>query len=128
LGGQRVPIEINLLHLSSQVDGVITLYDFYEKSDSFVIVMERPPSSQDLFDYITDHGALPESEARGYFQQILRIVMDLHAAGVVHRDIKDENILIDTTTSKLKLIDFGSGALYTDSAYFEFEGNQLRLL
>jgi len=90
--------------------------------------MERPDSTQDLFDYITDRGALPEAEASDLFRQVVRIVVDLHAAGVVHRDIKDENILIDVTTNKLKLIDFGSGALLNDDEYTEFEGIYLSSL
>ena len=125
---QLIPIEVSLLQKSSEVDGVIQLYDFFEKSDSFVIVMERPETSQDLFDYITDRGAVPETEARGFFRQVVEMVIGLHAAGVTHRDIKDENLLVDLTTKSLRLIDFGSGALLNDGDYFEFEGEQLDLL
>ena len=91
-------------------------------TDSYVIVMERPLRSQDLFDYITGKGHLGESEARRFFREIVEAVGGCEEAGVFHRDLKDENILVDKDTGNLKIIDFGSGTVLKNGAYTTYDG------
>ncbi|ORX54128.1 kinase-like protein [Hesseltinella vesiculosa] len=66
--------------------------------------------SCDLFECIEQHQAFPEPLAKYVFRQIVECVSYLDTWGVCHRDIKDENIVIDANY-QVKLIDFGSAVL-----------------
>ena len=41
MDGQKVPLEVQLLKMVSDIDGVVQLLDYFEKSDSFVVVVDR---------------------------------------------------------------------------------------
>ncbi|KAJ3331829.1 hypothetical protein HDU76_002077 [Blyttiomyces sp. JEL0837] len=64
-------------------------------------------SSQDLFDCIERNPRMSEPVICGIFKQIVDAVGYLHSKGFVHRDIKDENVIIDDRM-QVKLIDFGA--------------------
>ena len=120
----NVPLEVALMQRVNDVPGVIKLITYFDTSDKFYVVMERF-NSKDLFDFITDQGPLPEHMTRELFMQLVDTVIKCHEKGVVHRDIKDENILIDVNTFKIKLIDFGSGALLQEGVYHKFMGTRV---
>lgn len=61
----------------------------------------------DLFECIEAHAHLPESTVFLIFSQILDAVLYLRHRGLVHRDLKDENIVINEAY-RVKLVDFGS--------------------
>ena len=131
INGEKVPLEICLLRKASHIPGVIKLIAWFEHVDCFIIVIERPEAVKDLFDYITERKAIPEPEARYLFRQVVDIVRQCHAAGVIHRDIKDENLLISTDIQGrkvLKLIDFNSGAFLKDHIYTDFDEGEFRCL
>ena len=121
-----VPIEVGLLYKVSGVEGVLQLYQFCERDTSFVYILERPENSMNLYDYLfgQQKRVVDEQVARKYFGQIIRMVVGCFQRGVLHRDIKLENILVDLDNIEtVKLIDFGCGAFLNEwDHYEEFKG------
>lgn len=127
LDGKRIPLEIALMLRVSHVKNCIKIFDYVEQTHCFIIVMERLESYKDLFDFITEKGSLNENSVREYFKQIVKTIIEIYNLGVLHRDIKDENILIDLKTGQLKLIDFGAGTFFTNknSIFTDFQGTRV---
>uniref|UniRef100_A0A0R3RME4 Serine/threonine-protein kinase 1 n=1 Tax=Elaeophora elaphi TaxID=1147741 RepID=A0A0R3RME4_9BILA len=87
--------------------------------------MERPQQCLDLFDLISIYGYLDEDIARSIFAQILNTTCLLYSTyGIIHRDIKDENIIINMLTGEAILVDFGAAALISEACIKEFQGTR----
>mmetsp|Transcript_4423 Transcript_4423/g.10249 ORF Transcript_4423/g.10249 Transcript_4423/m.10249 type:complete len:735 (-) Transcript_4423:225-2429(-) len=71
------------------------------------IVLELYPNG-DLFDFVTKHGAMKEADAVEVMLGLLSALAHLHNLGLVHRDVKCENILL--AESGVVLADFGIAA------------------
>eukprot|EP01007_Sphenomonas_quadrangularis_P003898 NODE_86_length_2212_cov_84.991216_g64_i0.p1 GENE.NODE_86_length_2212_cov_84.991216_g64_i0~~NODE_86_length_2212_cov_84.991216_g64_i0.p1 ORF type:complete len:590 (+),score=138.14 NODE_86_length_2212_cov_84.991216_g64_i0:171-1940(+) len=89
---------------------ILAIKDFLQTQNHFYIVLELA-SGGELFDYIVARQRLPECEASVIFLQLLSAVQEMHSKGVVHLDIKPENILLDESNPPhVKLCDFGLSA------------------
>ena len=77
-----------------------------------------------MYGILAEKGALEEEQAKTFFRQVVSTVNACHSMGVFHGDIKTENLLVDQSTEKVILIDFGSGSLLTEEVYTEFAGTR----
>jgi serine/threonine protein kinase len=106
--------EAYFLREVANVPGCAHLIEEIELPQKKILIIERPKESQDLFDYISINRPLREDIAKKLFRQVLDIVYNLYTLGISHRDIKDENFVIQPSTNKLWLIDFDSAGKIGD--------------
>ncbi|KAM0855839.1 hypothetical protein ACQ4PT_049516 [Festuca glaucescens] len=92
-----------------QHPNVVRLHEVMGSKARIFIVLEYVTGGE-LHDIIADRGSLKEDEARKYFQQLINAVDYCHSRGVYHRDLKIENLLLDTA-GNLKVSDFGLSAI-----------------
>ncbi|HET9530972.1 MAG TPA: serine/threonine-protein kinase, partial [Blastocatellia bacterium] len=93
------------IQASLQHPNIATLYDFLEFNNQPCIIMEFV-EGQTLNEYIASRGALHLAEAVPIFRALSDALAYVHARGIIHRDIKSNNIKI-TPSGQVKLLDFG---------------------
>ena len=57
----------------------------------------------EVFDHLVAHGRMSEPVAKGYFRQITNAIEYLHMSGIVHRDLKAENLLLSQDSLTVKI-------------------------
>ncbi|GMS87392.1 hypothetical protein PENTCL1PPCAC_9567 [Pristionchus entomophagus] len=124
-GSHLIPSEVSHLEVCGDVPGCIKLYDWFANSKGFVVIMERPKDACDVFDLVTRYGRLDEETARSIFHQVVETVCQMYARhGLIHRDIKDENIIVSLETGEVRLVDFGATAAAEKAVKKEFQGTR----
>jgi serine/threonine protein kinase len=95
---------------------LVGVYDFVVEGDTLAIVMELV-DGHDLRQELREKGPLSPTEALRTSAAVCRGLAVVHARGIVHRDIKPGNVLLDPSHGRVtpKLTDFGVGWLYEDA-------------
>lgn len=90
---------------------ILKMEDMLEDSSALYLVLELAEGG-DLFDMIVAKGGFDEPNARRFFLQILAGLSHCHSLGIIHRDMKPENLLLGKD-EVLKISDFGLSNILT---------------
>lgn len=94
---------------------IVTALDYLEENGGAFLIMEYLDGTT-LHDYIKQNGPLPTERAVRLFTPVMDALTRMHAAGVIHRDISPDNLMV-MADGKLKLMDFGAAKEYAQSPY-----------
>ena len=100
----KINREIKILE-TLQHPNIVKLHEMAETPQYIGMVLEYA-SGGELFDYILNHRYLKDNTARKLFAQLVSGVGYLHKKGIVHRDLKLENLLLDRNRNII-ITDFG---------------------
>lgn len=115
---KKMSNEISILKILRHPN-VVKLLETYDTDKHHLIVMELCPGG-DLLNYVRKRRKLNENMAKFVFKQIMEGIAYLHQNGVVHRDIKLDNILLDGH-GFIKLADFGVSRKVSEDNEILFE-------
>lgn len=88
-----IPRELSILR-SLKHQSIVKAFTVLDSPQHCCIVQELAVNG-DLHDCIAVNGKFPEAQARWLFRQLCSAVAYCHAVGVVHGDIKPENVMLD---------------------------------
>eukprot|EP01091_Cochliopodium_minus_P015626 TRINITY_DN561_c0_g1_i1.p1 TRINITY_DN561_c0_g1~~TRINITY_DN561_c0_g1_i1.p1 ORF type:complete len:707 (-),score=188.75 TRINITY_DN561_c0_g1_i1:30-2150(-) len=103
------PREIKLLEKLTHPN-ICKLFEVIEQTDRTYLITELITGGE-LFDYIAHVDHVTEQKAREMFRQMVSAVAYMHSIGIVHRDLKMENMMLDDK-GNVKIIDLGLGNFY----------------
>ncbi|XP_044131336.1 serine/threonine-protein kinase Chk2 isoform X1 [Bufo gargarizans] len=110
-----VHTEIEILKKTSH-PCLIKIEDFIDSDDYFYIVLELMEGGE-LFEKVAK-SRLKESTVKLYFYQIVTAVQYLHDNGIIHRDLKLENVLLSSVNEEccIKITDFGQSKILGETS------------
>ncbi|KAL8693506.1 MAG: hypothetical protein Q9218_001695 [Villophora microphyllina] len=110
--------EINILRGLSHPN-IVRLHEMTE-TDKYIGIVLEYASGGELFDFILLHRYLKDHNARKLFAQLISGVGYLHKKGIVHRDLKLENLLLDRNKNII-ITDFGFANTFNPQDQLEEE-------
>ena len=114
--------EVKFLKRLRGVNGIVQIIDYCDSPQDYLIVMDTMDNCMDLFSFLNNQDLLYEDTIHYIFKQTIVAVETCLRKGIVHTDLKTENIIINTMTHNIKLIDFGGSKTARYGHYKNFSG------
>ena len=105
--------EAKMLAKMEAANGVVRIYNSFKENNTAYIILEYL-EGRTLKAYLEQHEKLSVEEAKEILHPIVIALKEVHAMGVMHRDIAPDNIFL-TNDGKVKLLDFGASRFATTS-------------
>uniref|UniRef100_A0A669C854 non-specific serine/threonine protein kinase n=1 Tax=Oreochromis niloticus TaxID=8128 RepID=A0A669C854_ORENI len=132
--GKKLSVEVAIMvKLAGEAEGSVgisapvSLLEWFDLGKELILVLERPVPAVDLQKYKAENGrTLTEDKAKVILKQLVDAVKELEDKHIFHRDIKGQNILIETGSDvpRVRIIDFGLSCFVKQrSLYRIFYGN-----
>lgn len=107
---------------------IIKLYQGLVIKNELLLIMEYADGGE-LINYVEEKKGLTEIECRALFKQLISAIDVCHSQGIVHRDLKLENVLFESKArSRIKVVDFGIAGRCTPSVTDKTDAGTLRYM
>ncbi|GMG21685.1 unnamed protein product [Ambrosiozyma monospora] len=107
-----VNIEKDTLNILGKHPGIVTLYYTFQDDKSLYFVIDFAKNGE-LLSLIRKLGSLSENLSKYYMTQLIDALDFIHSKGIIHRDMKPENILLNHEW-KLMITDFGAAKILSE--------------
>jgi Protein kinase domain len=119
----------NAIGFKTETDALLRIYDngghpninglrdMYEDHKYYYLILDLV-SGGEMFEHLVSQGAYSEADAARLMHEVASALAFLHGVGVVHCDLKPENLLLSTKNrldGTIKMIDFGCAVLTADN-------------
>ncbi|UQA56772.1 protein kinase domain-containing protein [Polyangium aurulentum] len=111
----RLIHEHQVLQQLAAVPGVARVQAFVQRDGTAALVLENP-GYRSLDHVLARQGRLPLAAGLRLGQRLARVLEGVHAANVMHKDVKPQNVLVDEACDQITLLDFGIASLLSHEA------------
>jgi len=108
----KIKNEVKIMSKLRKHNNIVKLFELFETEEHYCLVMENIVGGN-LLNAINKMNKIPENLAKIIFKQLIKTLQYIHSNGIVHRDIKPDNILLDLDNT-IKICDFGVSKIISE--------------
>ena len=105
-GKEQFLREAQSLALLSEIPEVVNVIDYFPANQTAYIVMEYLEGTT-LYQLVKKNGKIPINDLLVMLEPVIKGIDAVHKAGMIHRDISPDNLMLMNKSKKIKVMDFG---------------------